>query len=310
MRPIAKEQDTLRYPLNELLGTRANVRILRLLAEEVSGPISAPEAAEQTGLTEAGARRALQGLVKTGFVERFGTGRAQQFRLRGSEPLTEGLRDLFRTERDRYQSFISNLRDALEAFSEIQVAWIDDPPTDVGQPLHIGLIANSRALSYLSDAIRQRILIAEEQYDVTIEIHSFSRADAPNVDWQSVTFLAGHAGDLTTTTDSSATHSDRLDRAARLSGVIAEMLDRDPSLKRRAERHLDALLIQDQGSASHDLREWREILSHYSNQRIKDFLVADTPRSQRLRQSSPFFAVLTADERERILDAVERKNDS
>ena len=310
MRPIATEQDYIRYPLNELLGTRANVRILRLLAEEVSGPVSAPEAAEFTGLTKAGARRALHGLVKTGFIERFGAGRAQQFRLRNSDPLLTGLIALFQTEHNRYQSFISSLRDILGAFTEIQIAWIDDPPSEVGQPLHIGVIADTRALSYLTDAIRHRILNVEAEYEVTIEIHSFSRADAPNVNWQAVTYLVGHAREVATRTETTGKHSDRLERAAKVSRVIAEMLDRDPSLKRRAERHLDMLLGQDQGPASHDLREWREMLSNYSNQRIKDFLVSDTPRAQRLRQSSPFFAILTADEREAILDAVEKGNDS
>ena len=68
MRPVATEDDVVKFPLNNLMGTGASVRLIRLLATEVSGPIGAPDAAEYTGLTEAGARRALKRLAKTGFV--------------------------------------------------------------------------------------------------------------------------------------------------------------------------------------------------------------------------------------------------
>ena len=53
------------------------------------------------------------------------------------------------------------------------------------------------------------------------------------------------------------------------------------------------------------LREWHDILTNYSGQRVRDFIVSDTPRAQRLRQSSPFFAVLSAYEREKIFSALE-----
>ncbi len=309
MRPIATDQNYVRYPLNDLLGTRANVRLLRLLAEEVSGPISVSEAAEQTGLTVAGARRALQSLARTGYVEQLGGGRSQQFQLRNADALSAQLRALFRTERDRYQSLVNRLRELFGSFIEIQVAWIDDLPAEVGQPLHVGVLAVSRALAYLSDQIRQRLIGIEEDYDITIEIHLFSRADVPDVAWSRTTLLAGHVNDREGEIRSRSRHSDRIERARKVSEAIAEMLDRDSSLKRRAERHLDMLLDRDEGAASHDLREWRDILAHYSHQRIKDFLVSETPRAQRLRQSSPFFAVLTADEREELLDTVEGKHD-
>ena len=49
MRPIVSEQDPLRYPLNELLGTRAHVRLLRVMANEVDGPLTASEVAKRAG---------------------------------------------------------------------------------------------------------------------------------------------------------------------------------------------------------------------------------------------------------------------
>jgi len=311
MRPIATAQDYVRTPLNELLGAPANVRLLRVLAEEISEPIGAPDAAAHTGLTETGARRALKRLARTGFVEQIGGGRAQRFRLRDSDPLSAQLIALFHAERERHQTLLSRLKKALSAFSELKIAWIDDPPTDVGQPLHLGLVADSQSLRYLSDQLRQRIVEIEADFDLTIELHAFSRADAPDVRWETTTILAGHPVPAEPQeVPHSGTHSQRITRAERASAAIAEMLDRDPSLLRRAQRHLDLLLREDQGAASHDLREWQEILIHYSKQRLKDFLVADTPRAQRLRQSSPFFAVLTPQERDELLRVAGATNDS
>ena len=74
-------------------------------------------------------------------------------------------------------------------------------------------------------------------------------------------------------------------------------------------QHLDRLLMDDQGTAEHDLREWRDILGSYSLRRLQDFLVSSSSRAIRLRQSSPFFAALTADERDQILEFLEKEID-
>lgn len=307
MRPIATDQDYLRAPLNDLLGTPGHVRLLRLLAVEVSEPVGAPEAAEHTGLTETGARRALRRLAATGFVEQIGAGRGQRFQLRDSDPLSRQLRTLFATERDRYDSLLHQLRELLSGLPEVELAWVDDPPAEAGQPLHIGVLADAEALSYLGDQIRRRLVDIEGAFDLTIEVRTFSSADMPEVHWPTTTLLAGHLEPAADRAPTSRSHANRIARSKVVSEAIARLLDEDPSLLRRAQRHLDFLLERDQGPAAHDLREWQDILAHYSKRRVKDFLVAESPRAQRLRQSSPFLAVLTAEQREQVLDAVERE---
>lgn len=304
MRPIAVGQDTLRYPLNDLLGTPANVRLMRFLTTEGSAaPVGAAEAAQRTGLTEAGARRALSRLAKTGFVRKVGSGRYQQFELREGEPLAARLRELFRTEDERYRAFLTRLREALAGLSEVQMAWIDPSPTNPGQPIHIGVLSDSKSLTYLGEQIRQRIEEVETDFDTTIEVHAFSRADVPDLVWDEVHLLAGRPDQPQATRYRvDERHADRDRRSADLSRAISELLDKDPSLIARAARHVEILLEEGQGMASHDLAEWSSILSRYSRQRIAEFLVSDTPRAQRLRQSSPFFAVLTADERDEVLE--------
>ncbi|RLA06138.1 MAG: hypothetical protein DRQ59_15345 [Gammaproteobacteria bacterium] len=298
MRPIAIEQNVIRYPLNELLGTPANVRLLRVLAEEVIGPIGVYQAADKTGLTPAGARRALVKLSKTGFVQRIGGGRSQQYVLLESDPITSTIRELFRKESKRYRVLRTQIREALEGLPEIQAAWIDSPPTQVGKPLQIGILSDSRSLTYLGEQVGKRLAEMEREFDVTIEIRTFSQADAHEAFLEGAELLVGYID--TGISNPDRTHAEREERAARYSSAIVKILDNDPSLIKRASRYLEFLLEEDQGSASHDLREWHDILTRYSVQRIKDFLVSETPRSKRLRQSSPFFAVLDSDERDKI----------
>ena len=301
MRPIAADQDVIRYPLNDLLGTPANVRLMRVLADEVVGPIGASEAAGKTGLTPAGARRALDKLAKTGFVQRVGGGRSQRYAFRESDSITKTLRELFRNESKRYQLLRTRIRDALEQLPEIQAAWLDALPTLVGKPLHIGLLSDSKSLTYLGEQVRQRLGAIEKEFDVIIEVRAFSRADLPEALPHGSELLAGYIDTGVSTSD--RTHEERDARATRVSAAIAAILDSDPSLIRRASRYIEFLLEDNQGTAMHDLREWQDILAGYSPQRIKDFLVSDTPRAKRLRQSSPFFAVLSPEERDKVTAA-------
>jgi len=303
MRPIATDQNPLRFPLNELLGAPANVRLLRVLADDVVGSIGVSEAAERTGLSPVGARRALAKLVKTGFVERIGSGHSQHYGLRVSDTLNDALRTLFACERDRYQALIEALKKALGELHEIQAAWVDGEATQAGMPLELAVLSDSRSLGHLGEQVRQRIIDIEQRFDVTIEVRTFSRADLGDVSLDEVELLTGYVEQASPS--AGTTHAERDARAAVYSAAIAELLDSNPSLARRAERHLDYLLQDDQGSAAHDLQEWRNILAHYSQQRLRDFLVSDTPRAERLRQSSPFFAVRDADERQRVLAAAE-----
>lgn len=307
MRPIAIERSFLRYPLNHLLGAAANVRLLRVLADEVVGPISAADAADRAGLTEAGARRALGRLAETGFVVRVGGGRSQQFALREDDQLTRGLATLFRTERSRFEELIASIRERLDGLREIRVAWLDPLPEDVGAPLQIGVIADPESLAWLETELRRRITEVEQRFDVTIELRGFTRADAPSVSWDEATLLAGVPPfERTHEQGPLAVHADREQRALRLSKAIVELLEENPSIVRRAERHLERLMKDEQGTASEDLREWQSILATYSPERLARFLVSESPRAQRLRQSSPFFAVLTADERDRVAVVMEQ----
>jgi len=82
--------------------------------------------------------------------------------------------------------------------------------------------------------------------------------------------------------------------------ALATLVRERPELISRARRHVDRQLERDQGTATATLEEWRSILEMHSLSRMVKFLTSESARAQRLRQSSPFWAVLTPEERTRI----------
>jgi len=302
-----RPDDVLRYPLNFLLNAEANVRLLRLLLHEVGAPLSATETADRASLTRAGARKALNRLAKTGFIARVGTSKSQQYAIQDEDPLLNALAELFRVEYERYEQLLKRIRHAVQEMPEIHAAWIDRSPSEPGQSLDISVVASSESLSWLKEDLRGKLRGLERELDLIIEIAAYSRADAPEVSADDVTLLAGFLEEAgSSERPSEMTQHDQRDRRAlRLAHAIARLLRADPSLVKRAMRHVDRLLSEDQGAAAQDLREWRQVLETYSTERLQDFITSSSSRAARLRQSSPFFAVLTAEERHRVLSHLE-----
>lgn len=295
-----------RFPLDELLGSSAGVRLLRVLAHDATGPLSAPEAARRAGLTVPGARKALERLVGTGFVKRVGAGRSQQYVLHTEDQLTALLQTLFAEEHRRYDELIDGLRDLFGSIGEVRLAWIDEIPKKTGQPLELSAVTDARSIPWMRDELRGRLADLERRFDQVIEVRTYTRADAPRPDADRVQVLAGVLEGASTQAGVRAgSHADMDARALRMSGTVAKLLRRDPSLRQRAVRHLDRLIAQGQGSATADLTEWRQVLQTYSEERLAEFLVSESSRARRLRQSSPFFAALDADERDRLMEHLE-----
>ena len=128
MRPIVSEQAPLRYPLNELLGTRAHVRLLRVMANEVDGPLTASDIAKRTGLTLPGAQKAISRLYRSGFIARVGGGRKHQYEIRRSDRLMQITLALFRAEKDRYEDLLATIK---KCYRRLRM----DPPS-VGNRTH------------------------------------------------------------------------------------------------------------------------------------------------------------------------------
>ncbi|MCX6374396.1 MAG: hypothetical protein NTX16_15240 [Actinobacteria bacterium] len=173
--------------------------------------------------------------------------------------------------------------------------------------MEIGVLADADAVAWIHEELRARLIDLEKELDLIIEVAVFTRADTPAPGPDAV-FLWGTDAD-TNSIDRRRpqTHTEADQRSLRIAESIAELIRSDPSLIKRAIRHLDRLMNEGQGTASGDIAEWRQLLEAYSPGRVRDLLVSTSSRARRLRQSAPFFAVLTPGERDRVMAAIEQR---
>jgi len=306
MRPIVSYQNLLRNPLNELLGTQAHVRLLRVLANKVDGPLTASDAAEHAGLTVPGAHKALKRLLQSGFVVRVGGGRKHQYELRHSDKLVRAVTKLFQSEKERYETLLGAIKDAIEKLVPYaHAAWIQDFPIEFGDPMILGVLHETKRLTDYIQRLQRQIYQIEQDFDLTIEVSGYTKADLPNLAADKVTPLYGvlpfpdeYSRQMYATP---LTHEEKDLQMQKVSRKLATAIQRDTSLVLRAKGHVQRILKSDQGSATKDIEEWRDILESYSIRRLSQFLISTSQRANRLRQSNPLFAILNSEERNRLL---------
>jgi predicted transcriptional regulator len=306
MRPIVSEQDPLRYPLNEILGTQAHVRLIRVMANEVDGPLTTTDIAKRAGLTVPGAQKALKRLLKSGFVSRVGGGRKHQYEIQPSDQLMQIILELFKAEKNRYERLLTSIKNETKNLTPPpHAAWIQAVPREMDEPLILGLLHNSLHLTKCIRHLRAALNQIEKDFDLTIELEGYTKADMQDLDLDGIIILYGV---LPTTSNGPArpkgkknlTHREKDHQLKLISQKLADLLKQDASLVRRAKDHIDRLLEEDQGMAARDLMEWRNILDTYSIERLASLFNSSSERANRLRQSNPLYAILNADERAQL----------
>ncbi len=315
MRPIVSEQNPLRYPLNELFGTRAHVRLLRVMANEVDGPLTTSDVAKRAGLTVPGAQKALERLLRSGFISRVGGGRKHQYEIRCSDKLMQITLELFQVENERYEQLLTTIKkEIIHLKPHPHAAWIQTFPNEIGEPLTLGLLHETRHLTNCVRQLRTKLNQVENVFNLTIELEGYTKAEFSDLQFHGVTLLYGvmPSSGLTTRQQmkSPLTRMEKDRRLLALSRKLAKAIEQDTSLLRRAKNHIYRLLNEDQGTANRDLAEWRDILDMYSIQRLSRFITSTSERADRLRQSNPFFAILNSDERARLANGLEDENDT
>src|SRR5918993_2012421 len=113
MRTPYRPENSLRAPLNRILGTETNVRLLRVLAR-ANTPLSASELARRASLGRTSVYPALDALERTDIVEFTGVGAQRHVRLRAAHPLARAITGLFAAEAGRVDRLIAALRDAFK----------------------------------------------------------------------------------------------------------------------------------------------------------------------------------------------------
>jgi len=279
---------------------------LRVLVHEVSGPAGVTKVANMAGLSPAGARKGLETLERLGVTDRIGSGRSRQFGLRPDNAYLAVLRRLFELEEKQYEDLIQELRRAV-AMPEVREAWVRGLADGSSPALELDVVAETRALSWIGQELRTRLLETEKRFDLIVEVNVFTDADNLDVPDDAIVLWGYADRPPDTRSPGVLTHAESAERSLRVARVVAELIRSDPSLIRRALQHADRLLREGQGTSNAEIAEWKQLLETYSPERVRDLLVSESSRAQRLRRSSPFLAVLTPDEQDRVIREIESK---
>jgi DNA-binding transcriptional ArsR family regulator len=316
---IFSRQSALLAPLNKVLGTETNVRIIRAL-DQLRVPISVSELARYIEMDRAGVWRAVTALEELGVIESVGIGK-QSLRLRKEYPLNRYLADLFRAERNRFKKILQALTEVAVTLKPApKSVWIEGPVTtgrdELRDPLVVGLLATSSDVGRLADDFSRRITHIQKQFDIAIEVRGLTIADLSVMDAQTLLPLAdvilvagvppsaftlerGLGGELRPSLPT--LHKHREDQSLLLARALSEKIRRDPSIIRRASAYLKERLENASPREAKELHEWRRVLQTYSIPRLRRFLTDGSERGIRLRQSSPFFGALSPRERAELL---------
>lgn len=319
MRPPRKSRSTLRAPLNRLLGTEGNLRILRLLALNQE-PVSKSEIARRTHLNTSGVGRSIEALSDLAILKTLGLGSRRLYRLRVAHPMAKPLIALFKAERECFESLIESLR---EATFRIQppprAVWIQGSvaqETDTpGEELIVCLLASSRDVGRVVDRLRGEVSELEIDHDISISIQGLTSADLATLDpsdrlaFEYTISLMGPSplalipdGEVVRSGRNARSHQDMDHRSLVMARVIAGKLKEDPSLVASALRNLKKRIRQASASERKEHEEWDRILRTMPLVRLMKFLVNPSERATRLRQSMPFLGILSQEERDALLD--------
>lgn len=305
MRPICNGQNSFRFPLSAILGTEAQIRLLRIMTTEVSGPITVTDAAERAGLTPPGARKAMKKLVAAGVVRSVGGGRKHLYEISRNDVLILAIVAMFKAETKQYESILSSIGKRVEQIKPIPVsAWLTSLPANKGDPIRVSILQDSKTIGSTVRKLQKLLQEVESEFDMTIEVIGFTRADSPQMELDSILLfgLPPEAVNSMRATQAGRvpSHKEVDQRLSEMCRIIAKMIGEDRSIVERARQYTHRILDKQSDLASGDIGEWRDILDEYSIRRLIQFMISEQERAIRLRQSCPFFAILSNDERERI----------
>jgi predicted nucleotidyltransferase len=156
----------LRYPLTDILGSRANVRVLRELFRH-GGELSAASLAARAKLSPQHVRVAIKNLERVGILEAIGTGRSILWRVRRDYPLESTLQGLFKAEEARFQNVIEEITSAAHEDAEIMAAWIYGSVArcedGIDSDLDVAIVVNIDHRKEIGDRFRHCLVPSSER---------------------------------------------------------------------------------------------------------------------------------------------------
>ena len=313
MRPPTKQQDPIEAPLNAILGTTGNVRVLRVLTGTGSA-IGRSEVARKAALYPTGVRIVLDRLAELGLVDVIGSGRNKAVHLRERHPLTEPLRALFDSERALYNRIIRAARNAVaHGMASAKAIWVENPSSRSPGTIDIGVLGPPDEIDALIQMLEKNLREIEHDVALHFIVHGYTDADLHAASpeqgrrLEEVTLLYGWIPFRWKMNGGGPvrSHQDLDERARHIATRIAGLLTTDPSLIERALEWLDDRHRRAGTHEQHALKEWKSMLSQLSVPQIQSFLTEKSERANRLRQSLPFVDTLSETERSFVMDVSE-----
>jgi hypothetical protein len=237
--------------------------------------------------------------------------------LRDRHPLSRILRDLFRFEARRFEGLTVALRDLFTNLPHRPMsAWIDPTADDAqrGDSLSLYFVARPEELEHITDYLNAHLTDVERKYDIHLAIKGLTRSEVDTLhrtslaNLSTVVLIAGVPPDALRARSRSAasgstfaSHDEHDVRSRRLALAIAAKIQRDPGLIAMAEDHVKRRAHSASPRERRELAEWLRILSTMSPARLQLFLVEDSERAVRLRQTLPALHLLSPAEREAVV---------
>ena len=311
MRTPETPQSAIRMPLNDILSTPTKVRIIRVLALDQT-PKSKGLIASLAEANASGVSRSIDDLIECGVVESIGSGSRRLYCLNSQHQMAPALLQLFEAEQAGWRFLFDRLKSAANTLRPPPLAvWIQGSFVTkldkLGEVLTVSVFDLACNLDQSVEQLQNLVLDIEQKHDITIFVQGITKADVSLMDEESKlvfgnTFplLGPPVLDLLTKTKSSKTtiadHSVHDQLALDVSCAVALKLDENPQIVAKAKKHINDCLKTCSAREQKELIEWKRILQSMSIPRLKRFLVDNSERAIRLRQSSPFVGVLSQDE--------------
>lgn len=308
------QNSTLRTPLDDILGSKGHIVILRQLSE-AKNPMSHSELLDRTNLSRQGVYDVVRRLVENGIVTYVGSGKQQQVVLRKEFPLSNIISRLFEAEKKRFDDYIQEIRELIKNLDvQPKSAWIfgkvAQGSDEYGDPVCIVFLGDVKSIDKIIDQFRDQLRNSgiEKRFDVTIDINGVSLADLEfrtAIDIENIILLWGtdpqhYLENSISERDGKSSHEDLDHQSLIDSKAWTELLKTYPEIIQRTISYLEDRIPQISSGEKKELQEWKHILESMSLQRLKKFLESDSERSTRLRQSLPFWPVLKDNERAKL----------
>jgi hypothetical protein len=244
-----------------------------------------------------------------------GSGRGTRFSFSREGALAREVAHLFKVEQDRGTALTRSLRRTLRSLSDPpQLAWVKDFLAGWPDRHEVGVFHEDGCSPVLQKELEQGLRMVEAEFEIALEVKDFSGEGVASVDWSKAMVLRGTPPGfekLGTTEGESAENplcgNGKLNpKSPEFSGALAALLAENLSVLRRARENVQGKLKAGANGDRPELWEWHKILDTFSLPKLLHFLESDSPRAERLRECSPFPAVLSEEERTRLEELAQR----